>query len=169
MDVTGQAPPILQPWEGVDGRDRQGDDLLSLEDEAMPRRLIMVQMADALVKASLVGNPAPNTREIYDRISTPRPGDLVVEATRRRDPDRAYRGFGILLAHRQEWASTDADWAAYLDAERLASPDGTVFDDERLKEDAWYVQYGPGHRDICRWENASFIAFPVEMPGTAGR
>ena len=160
---------VPQPWEDIDGSDRTDSDLLSLEEEAMPRRLLMVQMADALVSATLVGHPAPIVREMYERMSAPRPGDLVVEQSARRDPDRCYRGFGILLACREEWATKDEEWERYLQAEREASPDGTVFDDERIKERAWYIQYGPSHRDICRWENATFVAVPVELARDATR
>ncbi len=161
-EVPGAAMKLLQPLEGIDGTDRSDTDLLSLEDEAMPRRELMVKMADALVKATLVGNPAPTVLQMYMRMKHPQPGDLVVEQTARRDPERAYHGFGILLAHRVEWASTDEDWEVYLSREREASSDGWI-DDERLKTDAWYIQYGPHHRDICRWEDADFIAIPVEQ------
>lgn len=147
---------LPQPWEGVNGTARTGDDLLSLEDEAMPRRRRMVMMALLIRKATLVGNPAPIVRKLYERTSSPQPGDLVIETTSARRPDSEYRGFGILLAHRREWCSADAEWAAYL-----AGPEP---DPERTADDYWYVQYGPGERDIVRWANCDFMAIPDD-PG----
>jgi len=141
---------LPQPWEGVNGTEQTGDDLLSLEDEAMPRRRQMIMMALLLHRATLVGNPAPVVRRIWDRISAPQPGDLVVETTCARRPGSEHRGFGILLSHRREWCLADTDWAAYL----AENPQ----DDERTTDNYWYVQYGPGERDIARWENCDFMA-----------
>ena len=78
-EATTAALP--QPWEGVTGTARDSDDLLSLEEEAMPRRRRMVMTALLLRKATLVGNQAPVVTKIFDRMSDPQPGDLVVETT----------------------------------------------------------------------------------------
>jgi hypothetical protein len=145
---------LPQPWEGINGTVRDSDDLLSLEDEAMPRRRRMVMMALLLRKTTLVGHPAPIVARIYERMEHPQPGDLVVETTTAWRPDSEYRGFGILLACRREWCLADADWAAYL----AENPQ----DDERLADRYWYVQYGPGERDITRWEDCDFTAIPAE-------
>jgi len=150
MTEIGIALP--QPWEGINGTARDSDDLLSLEEEAMPRRRRMVMMALLLRKATLVGNQAPVVRSMYERMSDPQPGDLVVETTTSWRPDGGYRGFGILLGHRREWCTKDEAWAAYL----AENPD----DDERLADHYWYIQYGPGERDISRWEDCRFIAVP---------
>lgn len=75
-----------------------------------------------------------------------------IETTTAWRPDSEYRGLGILLACRREWCSTDEEWAAY----RAEEP----YEDERLADRYWYVQYGPGDRDIARWENCEFIAIP---------
>lgn len=148
-----------QPREGVTGTDRADDDLLALDDKAIARRLMMIGTAKALHTATLVGNPAPVVAEMYARMRDPRPGDLVMEVGvpfRRNDPDGQIKGFGILIAHRKEWASTDAEWAATLAEE----PD-LVADEDRMHDHAWYVQYGPAAEDVCRWTNCEFIAIPT--------
>ena len=144
---------LPQPWEGVTGTARDCDDLLSLEEEAMPRRRRMVMMALLLRKATLVGNPAPIVRKMFERMDAPQPGDLVIETTSARRPDSEHRGFGILLAHRREWCLNDSEWADYL----ATNPEGGS---ERVADESWYVQYGPGERDIVRWGNCEFMAIP---------
>jgi hypothetical protein len=146
-----------QPREGVAGTERTEDDLLSLDDRAVARRLLMIDTARALHSAALVGNPAPKVAEMYARMSDPRPGDLVMEVTslfRLRDVDTRIKGFGILVEHRKEWAETDAEWEAMVEA-------GEVGEDDRFVDDAWYVQYGPAAEDVCRWTNCQFVAVPT--------
>lgn len=150
--MTGTAATLPQPWEGINGTLREADDLLSLEDKAMPRRRRMVTMALLLHKATLVGNPAPAVQRMHERMYRPEPGDLVVETTTAWRPGNEVRGFGILLGHRREWCSTDEEWAV-----SLAEEPG---DDERMADHYWYVQYGPGERDIARWEDCAFVAMP---------
>lgn len=147
-----------QPWEGVTGIAREDDDLLSLEDAAMPRRQMMTGLARCLCKAVLVGDPAPVVRRMGDRMRAPQPGDLVFEQTMTRRGDDWYRGFGILLLRRREWASTDEDFAR----EMAGEPEDLRGDDNRCTDDAWYIQYGPGERDICRWVNADFTMIPAD-------
>lgn len=143
---------LPQPWEGITATARNSDDLLSLEDKAMPQRRRMVMMALLIRKATLVGNQAPVVKAMYERMNDPQPGDLVIETSSARRPGSEYRGFGFLLARRREWCSNDEEWAIY----RAEQPD----DDERLADHYWYVQYGPGERDIARWEDCEFIAIP---------
>lgn len=174
-DVTERSFP--QPREGITGTDRTEDDLLSLEDAAIPRRLLMIGMAHCLRKATLVGNPAPIVARMNERIRDPQPGDLVVEESTayRRDEDTQVKAFGILLAHRTEWAQTDEEWAADVEQERKAheeflrgpyaqpgDADEPWEPDERMTDHAWYVQYGPKAGDICRWTNCSFVAIPTD-------
>jgi hypothetical protein len=140
-----------QPWEGIDGSDRESL-LLSLEDEATEHREALMRMAKHLRTACLVGNRAPIVTSIWDRISKPEPGDLVVEMSRA-VYQLDYQGFGILLACRREWPETDAEWEA--------SDAASFGPDNRGSDDYWYVQYGNGHRDIARWENCEFMALPV--------
>lgn len=157
--MTETAENWPQPWEGVNGTVRDGDDLLSLEESAIPRRDMMIGMARCLSSATLVGQPAPVVRRMSDRMRAPQPGDLVFERTMTsRGGDSALKGFGILLLKRREWAETDEDFAR----EMADEPEEFRGDDNRCTDTAWYVQYGPGERDICRWVNAEFTAIPVD-------
>lgn len=160
---------LPQPREGIAGTERHADDLLSLDEAAIPRRFLMAGMARCLRDAVLVGNRAPVVTRMWERMSRPVPGDLVLEVSSfgRR---ACVEGMGILLAHRQEWWQTDAEWAAELEQERAAheeflrgpysQPDDGPFDPvshERLTDHAWYVQYGPEPADVCRWVNCEFM------------
>lgn len=148
-----------QPREGITGTERTEDDLLALNDKAVARRLLMIGTVKALRTATLVGNPAPVVAEMWARMQDPQPGDLVMESGtpfRKSDPDAQIKGFGILIAHREEWASTDEEWAATLAEE----PD-LVREEERFHDHAWYVQYGPAAEDVCRWTNCEFMAVPT--------
>lgn len=152
---------MKQPREDVTGADRSADDLLSLDERAMPVREALVTMAAHLSRACMVGNPAPIVRDMGERIYRPQVGDLVVEVTttfahRRRRDDTWYRGFGFLVEHRREWAHIDEEWA------RLVAEDPYAYDaDDRAMEEAWYVQYGPAPVDVCRWTNADFVVVPA--------
>ncbi len=155
--MTGTYP---QPHEGITGVVRDQDDLLGLDDKALARRALIIGLARCLHRATLVGNPAPIVARMHERIQAPRPGDLVLEtSTMYRLGDDGHKAFGILLAHRVEWWSTDEEHAAMLAEERGHDPD--YVDDERLTDHAWYVQYGPEPGDICRWTNCSFAVIPT--------
>jgi len=147
-----------QPREGITGTERTEDDLLALDDKAVARRLMMMGTAKALYDAVLVGNPAPKVAEMLARMRDPQPGDLVMEVSSsyRRDVDAKVKGFGVLVEHREEWASTDAEWAAEIASDALIDPDR-----DRFHDHAWYVQYGPAAEDVCRWTNCEFIAIPT--------
>ena len=160
-----------QPHEGITGTDRTGDDLLSLEDEAIPRRLMMIGLAYCLCQATLVGNPAPVVARMSKRINDPQPGDLVMERAtpyRKHREDDQVKGFGILITHRDEWWQTDEDLAADIAKMRA---DGDVDEgylaslesgEERSVDHAWYIQYGPRAGDICRWTNCEFVTIPTD-------
>lgn len=155
-----------QPWQGMHGAgtDRTGDWLLSLEEEAMAHRQMILQLAALLRTTTLVGHPAPIVAEVYRRMSEPKPGDWVAEASAAirakfgKPAETWYQGFGVLLATRDEAASTDEQWADDLRTWGAGAYDGRG---ERVHEDAWYVQYGPAPVDICRWGNCTFYALPV--------
>jgi hypothetical protein len=152
-----------QPHEGIAGTDRD-DDLLSLDERAIPHREALIAMARHLSSATLVGHPAPVVRRIRDRLDQPEPGDLAVAVEvmhGRRDPDDRIMGLGIYLAGRKEWASTDAQWAAYCEQERAAGGDPEA--DGRWTDRAFYLQYGPAAGDICRWTNSQAVALPVQI------
>ena len=123
-----------EPYEGVNGTQR-ADDLLSLEDSAMPHREMLLAMAKMLLRCCLVGNPALVVEKIYQRITSPQEGDLVAETSKAmysRSEDDRVKGLGVLLKRREE--------------------DG---------DDVWYVQYGPSPRDIARWVDCDFMALPT--------
>jgi hypothetical protein len=146
---------LLQPREGVVGTDRD-DWLLELDTRAVTHRDALGAMAYHLRSASLVGNPAPITKQVWDRISHPRVGDLVVETgvMFSRDLDDRLKGFGILLAHRDEYMHTDLQWEAVC-SQWEGEPRPTM--------EAWYIQYGNAAVDICRWSNCDFLAIPTEL------
>lgn len=170
------APTYPQPREGITGTNRD-DDLLSLEDAAVPRRLMMGGMAKCLRDAVLVGNPAPSVARMWARMKDPQPGDLVIETSTfyRSDEYDRIKAMGILITHRTEWWQTDEEWATWVEEERAAyeeflrgpysQPGDGPFDPstcERLTDHAWYVQYGPQAGDICRWVNCEFIMIPTD-------
>jgi len=167
-----------EPREGVTGVVRTGDDLLSIEEAALPRRRMMIAIARHLRQATMVGQPAPVVQRMSERMRNPQPGDLVVETSRTlwgRTRELEVEGFGILLTHREEWWETDAEWAAMVEQERashekfLRGPYAHPGDadepwepGERDTDHAWYVQYGPGEKDVCRWVNCEFMAIPAD-------
>ena len=100
----------------------------------MPRRRAMIMTGMTMRSAAMTGNAAPFVVQIRERATDPRPGDLVIETTRARWPGSELHGIGILLARRRE----------------------------QHEPDVWYVQYGPGERDIARWANCEFAAIPFD-------
>lgn len=149
---------MKQPHEGVTGADRGGDPLVSLEDDHLPVREALAVMTRHLMTATTVGNPAPVVARMWERLRNPQPGDLVIEIgltmARRRD---WYRGFGYLIESRREWWTTDEEYARQLaDDELYPEPK-----DSRPVDTAWYVQYGPNPKDICRWTNCEFLVVPI--------
>jgi hypothetical protein len=143
-------PSWPQPWTGIRGTARDRDDLLSLEPAAMPRRRLMAAMALALHRATLTGPAAAVTGR---RVREPVPGDVVAEVTTARKPGSERRGFGVLVARRREWVSAEAAYSLAM------GDDG----DEMRGEGAaggevFYVQFGPGERDVVRWECGEFVA-----------
>lgn len=154
-----------QPREGIAGTIRDQDDLLALDDAALARRTIMANLVYHLQDAVLVGDPAPKVADLWNRMKNPQVGDLVVETSanlRWSDPERSAMGFGILLAHRDEWAQTDDEWASQEN-----SPGLDEFGQPRpVERRVYYVQYGPQPDDVCRWTNCDFIAVPTERQFT---
>ncbi len=150
MDTMQTYP---QPREGVAGTLRDQDDLLSLDDAALPRRQAMMALAWHLHGATLRYGD-----KLGDRLRNPQIGDLVLETTSsllRSDEDRRVMGLGILLAHREERVQTDEEHAASIAAGEFSA------DDKRWHDDAWYVQYGPQPDDVCRWVNCRFVTVPT--------
>lgn len=144
----------LQPYENVIGNDRPQDDLLEMNDRALLRRSLMLNLASAFLDSVVPGSSAMGNQELYSRMSTPRIGDLVMENTtaQNREADLKTRAmaFGILLDHRREWAHTDAQWVQYCTENPDTEPE------DRPSCAAWYIQYGPNAKDVCRWHNCAF-------------
>jgi hypothetical protein len=152
-----------QPHEGITGTGRD-DDLLSLDDRAVAHRDALIAMARHLSSATLVGHPAPVVRRIRDRLDQPEPGDLVVTVEvmhGNRDTDTRIKGLGIFLGEREEWDSTDEQWAAFCEQERAGGYDPEA--DGRETDRAFYIQYGPAAGDVCRWVNSRAVVLPVQV------
>lgn len=156
-----------QPYEDVKGVDRTRDDLLSLTEPAMHRRVVILTIAAELWKSALNGAMTERGRPLYERMAHPGIGDLVAETVgmshpTRKDADgeaRAVTCFGILLGRRTEWATTDQDWQQY---QREAETDGYPMpDSKRVTTEAAYVQYGPAAGNVCRWVNCSLLGLPT--------
>ena len=159
-----------QPRENIQGIHRTRDDLLSLDDAALQRRVILVRIARELWEAVLRGAHGEHGRDVYQRMANPVMGDLVVESTTslrhpgEKDADgdlRATHGFGILLGVREEWTCSHEEWKKDVEEAR---EDGYVLtEDDRAVTEAAYVQHGPMPWDVTRWVNAEMIALPAGM------
>lgn len=147
------------PHEDVTGVDRD-DWLLELDTQALTHRDGLAAMAYLFHRATMVGNPAPIVAQMWERISQPQVGDLVIEATYwfpNRDEDHRLKSLGLLVARREEWACSDEEWA------RWEAEDPEAYDGERpVERDAWYIQYGSKSGDICRWTNCTFLVAPID-------
>jgi hypothetical protein len=158
-----------QPHEQISGIQRTRDDLLSIDEAAMQRRVVILTIARELWVSALNGAHLERGRALYERMQYPKVGDLVAETVgmshpTRPDADgdaRALTCFGILLGRRTEWACSDEEWQRYREE---GEADGYPMPDEsRVTTEAAYVQYGPSPDDICRWVNCSIIALPTGL------
>lgn len=152
-----------QPNEDIVGIDRSETDLLSLADEAFTRRQMMMGQALLLHSACLVGHRAPIVERMWQRITHPEIGDLVMATDHR---TRDYKAFGYLVEERKEWWTTDEEWKKTLSEERAYYKQNYPGEDfqpeERLTDYAHYIQYGPQPVDVCRWTNCSIIMVPTD-------
>lgn len=140
--------------ESIAGQQLDPDGLLADERHVESFDLIMA-LCRHLMTAILVGHPAPIVAEMDARMRSPQVGDLVVEWTalnHRLDFDRRVKGFGYLLAIREEWFDSAAEWAAF----EVDDPECAT-ESNRATDTAWYVQYGPNPTDVCRWTNCQFV------------
>lgn len=160
---------LPQPHEDVTGIHRTRDDLLSLEETALRRRVVILRIARELWTASLRGAGNDYGRDAFSRMEDPRIGDLVCESGTAMHPDRKGRGgeaacvhgFGIMLGDREEWTCSHEEWRG--DVEQAREDGYMLTDDDRASVRAMYIQYGPGPKDVCRWENARLFALPTGM------
>lgn len=155
--------PWKQPHEDIRGV-RHDNDLISIDESAIAHRTALIRMARHLQTVCMVGQPAPVVARMWERISNPRPGDLVVESTaiygeRPERRDQRVKGLGYLLERRREWWHTDDEWAQLI----AEDPHAYGEDDPRPTDDVWYVQYAPNPEAVCRWTNCSFIMLPVDI------
>lgn len=120
--------------------------MLDLDEASLRSRERLLVLARELLRACLVGTPAPVVEEMWRRMKNPRPGDVVFahDIIHSADSEKRCLGFGVLLAKRRE---PFPDW----DDEEDGPNSGELI---------WYVQYGPTPEDVCRWENAEFFALP---------
>lgn len=148
--------------EGITGRPLDPDGLLSLDMRAVPGREAVAALAKHLMTACMVGRPAPIVAAMGQRLRTPAPGDLVIERgrgmSRRSDLDTRIKALGYLIEHRDEWYDSAADWRAF----ELEDPDNAT-EDNRSRDHAWYIQYGPDPADVCRWTNCDFLMVPIGL------
>jgi hypothetical protein len=158
VNSTGKWP---QPGDGIAGALHDPPGVLSLDEDALATRRMLMSVTRCLMRATLVGEPAPVVSRMYERMRHPEPGDLVMEtsSTSRLNTDVFYRAFGVLLDHpRTEWQETDAQWQAGMAGE----PESLRGDGNRCTDYAWYVQYGPRPEEVCRWHNADFVMVPAD-------
>jgi hypothetical protein len=160
---------LPQPHEGVTGIDRSGDWLLSLDEGAIVHRDVILELAGAVHRASWVGSAAPAVEALRDRVRDPRPGDLVwvLDGALSRDVDTRVKSLGFLVVCREEWAATDADHERlWVEGQHEVYDDRAAYDADRFVEhEAWYVQYGPGPADVCRWTNCTVYSAPAGFGG----
>jgi hypothetical protein len=153
----------LQPHEGVTGIDRSDTDLLFLTDGALSRRQMMMGQALLLHSACLTYPRAPVIERMWERITHPEIGDLVMATDHR---TREHKAFGYLVEERKEWWTTDKEWEETLAKERAYYeehyPGEDVEPEERLTDYAHYIQYGPQPADVCRWTNCTVIMVPTD-------
>lgn len=128
-----------------------------------PREFV-VMLANAtyaMHRAVLVGNPAQVTAEAYERMTHPRPGDIVVEISSVSRSDWPMSsGVGELLFAADRKPRTAEEWeeavAAGFWKARKQRPRANVEPD---LFDYFYVDPLDGAQRTC-WENANFIAVP---------
>lgn len=108
------------------------DPLLSLEDEMVELRYVLMDLGRELFRSTLMSQ-APLAIHRFERMSHPQVGDYVVEMSRGRlkRAEDAYREFGRVL---------------------------TV---GAILGDGYRIQYGPALEDVVTWENCSFVAIPI--------
>lgn len=97
----------------------------------------------AIHSACLVGNPAPKVKEMYERMSHPQPGDVVLETGTCWRADWPERALGRLI--RIERGPNE-------------------FEDTYVVASMYFAD-----RAITNWQNASFIALPIDETNFLGR
>lgn len=144
-----------QPNEGIVGTDRSDDLLLDTTESALGMRKTIMFLTYNLHRATFHGKGS--------QMENPIVGDLVVVTDwlpqidhfeEKMPIERVIRSLGYLVDHRQEWWHTDEEWQQLLDQYHYAP------DEERPTDWAYYVQYGPDPKDICRWVDCGVLRVP---------
>lgn len=115
-----------------------------LRDHFVAERLIET-LAYNLYLATLVGDPAPRVKRLYDRVRAPIVGDLVLEVSTIHDEARVGTRLGRLVRIAQEPVGTAEEWG----------------DEPIPNEPVWYLELTDGRG--YGWKNASFIAVPTTI------
>jgi hypothetical protein len=100
-----------------------------------------------LYMATLVGNPAPRVKQLYDRITKPQVGDMVLETSTIWMEDRNGTRMGKLLRVVREPMYTDEEWSEMREPIPL--------------DTFWYIELPDGSE--FRWYNCGFIAIPPRI------
>lgn len=112
--------------------------------------------------ACVVGNPAPRVQEIYEEMSNPKPGDIVLEissAGQREWPQGKH--LGRLLLRCKAMPRTEEEWT-----EAEGAGDWKM-DSRRGYGPYWYVDPLDGSQRR-RWSNAQFIRVPSAQERVGG-
>ena len=98
----------------------------------------------------LVGNAAPAVRDYFQRVTSPRPGDMVLEISNRSAPpiDRIGRLISVGMENPPPEVLSEEDY----DEEEWGRPYPPY------QEEAWRIRTLDGRE--CRWTNAMFIVIP---------
>jgi hypothetical protein len=97
----------------------------------------------AIHDACLVGNPAPRVAAMYERMTHPQPGDVVLETGTCWRPDWPERALGRLIR---------------------IEPGANQFEDAYVVESMYYADGA-----ITTWQNCHFIALPIDETNFLGR
>lgn len=131
------------------------------------RRIYLLQLIAINAYAAycnvLMGTSAPRGREIFERMTHPEPGDLVLEtstiwqaARHAEDVPKQLPCLGVLLRVVDEPVCTQADLdAMHAEGDSYTSPNESLADIPR--ERVWYIQPLDNSVPEYRWTNASFI------------
>lgn len=159
-----------QPYVGI-APIPAADFPFELNDSMLPLKMLIRRLAHELNSATRA-HPAFRHQGINRQMNEPRPGDLVIEQSTAYHEtfDCTACGFGVLLAKRLEWETTDEAYAircTLQDLQDMQAGYTELTPEEharnRTTDTAWYVQYGPDSKNVYRWVNAECIALPVTV------
>lgn len=119
---------------------------------------LLAEVAYERWRATLVGNPAPVVRDMYERITNPQPGDLVLEVTTRGRDGWPGPALGRLLfvagrkpRSEDEWHEAKAAGWWKMERAKFGGP-------------YWYVDPIDGVSQRTAWANCDFIVASSVLP-----